>query len=60
MKLKLKYLSLLAGASLMFSSCEDFLDKKSEDAITLDNYLVSDENLLTFTYQVYGPYAWDS
>lgn len=59
MKLKLKYLSLLAGASLMFSSCEDFLDRPSQDAVTVENYLVSDENLLTFTYQVYGPFAWD-
>lgn len=60
MKLKLKYLSLLAGASLMFSSCEDFLDRQSQDAITVDNYLTSDDNLLAFTYQVYGPYAWDT
>lgn len=60
MKLKLKYLSLLAGASLMFSSCEDFLDKPAEDAISVENYLTSKDNLEAFTNQVYGAFGWNN
>lgn len=60
MKLKLKYLSLLAGASLMFSSCEDFLDKPAEDAISVENFLTSKDNLEAFTNQVYGAFGWNN
>lgn len=55
-----KLIPLAVLASIGLSSCSDLLEKDSEDSITLDQYLTSDDNLLSFTYQLYGPYTWNS
>lgn len=53
-----KLIPLAVLASLTMSSCDDLLTKDSEDTVTIEQYLTSDENLLSFTYHLYGPYTW--
>ncbi|MCQ2191993.1 MAG: RagB/SusD family nutrient uptake outer membrane protein [Paludibacteraceae bacterium] len=53
-----KLIPLAVLASLTMSSCSDLLEKDSEDTVTIDQYLTSDANLLSFTYHIYGPYTW--
>lgn len=57
---KFKYLSMAVLSSLALSSCNDFLDKEIEDSLTTDQYLTSDDNLLSFTWQLYGAYTWNT
>lgn len=54
-----KSLLLLGGAMAMMSSCDDFLDRPSEDSYTENGYLNSDKALMNYTFQIYGPKAWN-
>lgn len=53
-----KLIPLAVLASLTMSSCDDVLTKDSEDTVTTEQYLSNDQNLLSFTYHLYGPYTW--
>ena len=53
-----KLIPLAVLASLTMSSCDDLLEKDSMDTVTIDQYLTTDDNLRSFTYSLYGPYAW--
>jgi hypothetical protein len=55
---KFKLIPLAVLASLTMSSCDDLLEKDSMDTVTIDQYLTSDANLMSFTYSLYGPFTW--
>ncbi len=55
-----KLIPVVALGALALTSCDDFLDKDSKDSLTVEQYLTSDANLMSFTYQLYGPYAWNT
>lgn len=55
-----KFIPAAFLGTLALTSCNDFLDAESKDSLTVDQYLTSDDNLKSFTYQLYGPYTWNS
>ncbi len=59
MKPLYKSMLLLGGAMAMMSSCDDFLDRPSEDSYTENSYLSNDKALMNYTFQIYGPKSWN-
>ena len=55
-----KLIPAVVLGALTLSSCSDFLQKDSEDSLEVDQYLTSEDNLKSFTYQLYGPYTWNT
>lgn len=49
-----KYIVSLTSSLLLFSSCEDFLNKEPIDAVTPETYLMTDADLTAYTVKQYN------
>ena len=55
-----KFIPAALLGTLALTSCDDFLDKGSKDSLEVAQYLTSEDNIKSFTYQLYGPYTWNT
>lgn len=54
MKKIFQYLFLLAGGSLLLSSCNDFLDREPLDSVTPDNFFFTENDLAAYAVKHYN------
>lgn len=54
MKTLTKYIYVLAGSALMFSSCNDFLDREPLDQVTPDNFFTTENDLAAYAVKHYN------
>jgi hypothetical protein len=60
MKIKYKIIAFLLGALLITTSCSDFLDRESKDAIAEADFFTTDEQLYQYTADLYGGLTWSN